>query len=90
LARIDLTNETTLFVKDYLFLDGSRKYAFHWQTAEGDCLIRWDNAPHHQDIDTFPYHRHLGTNLRLEASSPMNLAKVLTIIRDSMADEKNT
>ena len=25
--------------------------------------MRWDNAPHHQDISTFPYHLHDGDKI---------------------------
>jgi hypothetical protein len=44
-AKVNLTNQTELHVKDYLFLDGSRKYSYHWQEAQGNCIVRWDNAP---------------------------------------------
>ena len=34
------------------------KYKYHFQNAD-DCLIfRYDNAPHHKEIDTFPHHKH--------------------------------
>ena len=59
-CTIEIKNQTKLFIKDYLFLDGSRKYSFHWQDTDGNCIIRWDNAPHHQDVITFPYHKHIG------------------------------
>jgi hypothetical protein len=59
---VKLKDGTLLFVRDYLFQDGTRKYSFHWQNAEGNCIIRWDNAPHHQAVSTFPYHKHIGKN----------------------------
>ncbi|MEZ5673481.1 MAG: DUF6516 family protein [Thiotrichaceae bacterium] len=34
------------------------KYSFHWQTNTGQLISRWDNAPHHGEIDTFPNHVH--------------------------------
>jgi hypothetical protein len=50
-CSILLVDGSRLFVKDYLFLDGQIKYSFHWQDKEGICIIRWDNAPHHQDVN---------------------------------------
>ena len=26
----------------------------------GQLIIRWDNAPHHKQIQTYPHHKHLG------------------------------
>ena len=36
------------------------KYRFHWQTETGKLIKRWDNAPHHPEIATFPDHLHDG------------------------------
>ena len=36
------------------------KYRHHWQDREGRLRKRWDNAPHHPEIDTFPDHLHDG------------------------------
>jgi hypothetical protein len=37
-----------------------QKYRFHWQTKEGLLRRRWDNAPHHRRLTTFPHHIHIG------------------------------
>lgn len=79
--EIKLLNGTRLFAKDYLFQDGSRKYSFHWQDTEGNCIIRWDNAPHHQDVATFPYHKHIGKDENIADSQPMKTEKVLEHIK---------
>ena len=34
------------------------KYRYHLQTTGGQLISRWDNAPHHPDVVTFPDHRH--------------------------------
>jgi hypothetical protein len=79
-CTIEIKNQTKLFIKDYLFLDGSRKYSFHWQDANGNCIIRWDNAPHHQDVTTFPYHKHIGKEENVEESQPVKLETVMEYI----------
>ena len=34
------------------------KYRYHLQTNEGVLVARWDNAAHHPEVSTHPYHRH--------------------------------
>lgn len=41
-------------------------------------LIRWDNAPFHKDIETFPHHMHKGK--KILASSELGLEDVLIYI----------
>src|SRR5713101_1772676 len=36
------------------------KYRHHWQDSNGRLVKRWDNAPHHSAIETFPHHLHEG------------------------------
>ncbi|HAG51211.1 MAG TPA: hypothetical protein DCL42_07730 [Deltaproteobacteria bacterium] len=35
------------------------KYRFHYMYRHGETLFRYDNAPHHREIATFPHHKHL-------------------------------
>lgn len=35
-------------------------YRHHWQDSSGRVIKRWDNAPHHPELDTFPHHLHEG------------------------------
>lgn len=79
-CTLEIKNQTKLFVKDYLFLDGSRKYSFHWQDGNGNCIIRWDNAPHHQNVTTFPYHKHIGAEEIVKESPPIELESVMEYI----------
>ena len=39
------------------------KYHFHWQDHNNQLIRRWDNAPHHPELDTFPDHVHVGTDM---------------------------
>ena len=34
------------------------KYRFHYRDSAGEMLFRYDNAPHHPEIDTYPHHKH--------------------------------
>lgn len=74
-------DDSKLFAKDYLFLDGSRKYAFHFQDNHGNLIFRFDNAPHWKNIVTFPFHKHLPN--RVMESEVMDLEKVFLEIDTS-------
>ncbi|RIK70727.1 hypothetical protein DCC62_22445 [candidate division KSB1 bacterium] len=40
------------------FIASKNKYSYHWQDGQQRLLVRWDNAPHHPHLSTFPHHRH--------------------------------
>lgn len=54
-----------LYLFDQSYLDmrvAADGYAFHWERRAIDGLLyRWDNAPHHREISTFPHHLHSGS-----------------------------
>jgi hypothetical protein len=41
------------------------KYRHHWQDRDGLLIKRWDNAPHHPTVETFPHHLHDGAEERV-------------------------
>jgi hypothetical protein len=43
-------SETVSLVNDY--------YRFHYMDAHRRLITRWDSAPHHKELDTFPHHKH--------------------------------
>jgi len=79
---LELVDGSTLYVKEYRFSDGSRKYSFHWVDADGGLIIRWDNAEHWPDIATFPHHKHLGTEALPRPSTETSLDAVLQVIAE--------
>ena len=38
------------------------KYRFHYMTDNRQMLFRYDNAPHHPDVSSFPHHKHTSTD----------------------------
>ena len=72
--RIKIRDGSLLFAREF-FSQDERHYSFHWQDAQGILLSRWDDAPHHRHLPTFPHHKHFRNQI-LE-SSPVNLSLVL-------------
>jgi hypothetical protein len=44
---------------------------------EGQRIFRYDNAPHHPEIITFPHHKHIGPSDRLSPTDQPTLSQVL-------------
>ncbi len=85
--KCTLSNGDILEFAEYLKISKSKihieTYSFHWQTADGNLVKRWDNVEHYKKIDTFPYHLHL-TNDKIVGSIPMTLKKVLADIEKAI------
>jgi hypothetical protein len=56
------------------------KYSFHWQDAAGRLIKRWDNAPHHPELVTYPDHVHDGKTHDVLSHKPMDVEAVLDVI----------
>jgi hypothetical protein len=42
-------------------------YGFQLLGIDGRCVFRYDNAPHHRHLETFPHHKHVGPTEKAEA-----------------------
>lgn len=61
-AIITFTRGYTLHIAEYISLENEEisrlKYRYQLLDNEQKPVSRWDNAPHHKQIKTFPHHRH--------------------------------
>lgn len=48
----------------------------------GQRVFRYDNAPHHSEIITFPHHKHIGPQDRVAPSGQPSLNQVLAEVAD--------
>ena len=78
-AEIIFIDHSKLYLRETVFDFEKRKYAYHWQDADGLLIIRWDNAPD-WEVDTFPHHRHIGKEGTIESSFEWTLEQVLKVI----------
>ena len=79
-AAVFFTDGSMLRIKEYRFSDGSRKYAFHWEAADGALIVRWDNAEHWPGLPTFPHHKHVANADNVQASAETGLDDILRYI----------
>lgn len=57
-----------------------KRYRHHWQNHDGQVIKRWDNAPHHLEIDTFPHHLHDGSESNVIRHGEINGLNALKIV----------
>lgn len=61
-VKATVADESVLYVTE-LHVREFQKYSYHWQKANGELIVRWDNKPHWKEIKTFPHHRHEGNDI---------------------------
>jgi len=87
--KLRLTLSDGSFMDVWLSEDGD--YAYHWeQRRQRGTIHRWDNAPHHPHLETFPKHLHAGDENTIVANQLSSvpaeaLRQVLTFVRQNLA-----
>jgi hypothetical protein len=89
------TNLGIGFIKGHItFVDGSRlefteqlpierrKFRLHYMDARNGLIVRWDSAPHHREMATFPFHRH--TPGGVAEHGPINVIEALDTIVETL------
>lgn len=84
--KIELVNGSILYAKEVKIIPENKiDYAYQWQQRDSKLLIRWDNAHDYPNLDTSPFHKHVGDERNVLSSSPMTIDKVLTYINTHLA-----
>ncbi len=73
-GRITFVNGSTLAFSEQLPVERS-KFRFHYMDAKDNLIARWDSAPHHRHLRTFPFHLH--TPQGVEEQPAITLLEVL-------------
>ena len=76
-------DDSRLYIRETVIAPAIRKYAYHWQTSDGNLLIRWDNAPD-WDIETFPHHKHVNQQQHVVPSYERTLEQILAFIKQEL------
>jgi len=76
-----LINQSILTIREYNSINECI-YSYHWQKKNNKLIYRWDNAPYHKKLKTFPYHRHSPN--KVEESDEIYLEEILKIIEKNL------
>lgn len=79
-AKLNLFDGTIVWVREIRIKGIIEAYSYYWLRSDESVIIGWDNAPHHREVNSFPYHQHIGN--RIEVSKERNLRDVLSFIRE--------
>jgi hypothetical protein len=63
-------------------------YSYHYQSADGTMIVRYDNAPHHPELPGFPDHVHRPGGV--EPADPPDLSDVLREIDGHLYGREST
>jgi hypothetical protein len=86
-ARVTFSDGSELHLFEYVVFEDEElrheNYRYHYQTADGNLVKRWDDAPHHPDVATSPDHVHVGDEVAPSERPTLEetLAKVAKRIR---------
>ena len=64
-------------------------YSYHWQNSNNELVKRWDNAPHHPEIQTHPYHVHIGKEDNISPGFCITGLEVIALIEEEYLKQKN-
>jgi len=82
--RLTLINDDLLELTERVEVQAEEivvtKYRHHWQNQEGFLIKRWDNAPHHPQVASFPHHLHDGSEDNVVAHPPVHALQVLRLV----------
>ncbi|MCP4344176.1 MAG: hypothetical protein GY795_01450 [Desulfobacterales bacterium] len=56
------------------------RYRYQYMKPDRSLIFRYDNAPHHPEISTYPHHKHYHD--RIVESNPVHLRQVVEEIID--------
>lgn len=83
-GKIVFTDNSFLYFIEFVdvkFDIESYKYSYHYQDCQGCLIFRYDMAPHHKNIKTFPHHKHISNDQVIESTCP-TLSQVLDEIEN--------
>jgi hypothetical protein len=79
--KIVFTNNYILYARELATAE-ENNYSFHLQDQSHNFICRWDNAPHHRELSTYPHHFHI--NNKVYESFSVSLHDVITYIENEM------
>ncbi len=74
-CRVHMIDGSELYVSEYFTVLNDKikrdKYSYHLQ-KNNELIIRWDNAPHHRELSTFPFHVHKNDGIQESQNMTVN------------------
>lgn len=81
--KIVFVDHSVLHAREFLSPD-ERNYTFHWMDKNKNFIARWDNAPYHPKINSFPHHKH--EKGKVTESHEISLEEIIKFIESRVID----
>jgi hypothetical protein len=72
-GMLTFTDESVLYFIEFVSvkdLPHSYKYSYHYQDKDLNLIFRYDMAPHHKEIPSYPHHKHTSPESVVASSAP--------------------
>ena len=56
------------------------RYSYYWLDGANELKIGWDNSPHHERLENFPHHKHIGEQENRVPSYETSIADVMAFV----------
>jgi hypothetical protein len=94
-ARVKMADGDLLEIAEFFVLEAGtimvENYKFHWQDSQGCLIKRWDNAPHHPEVEGFPHHLHEGSEENvIPGVSKIDTEMALQLISQRLASQEES
>jgi len=83
IAEAVMIDSSKLYIRERYRKGRLIKYSYHFISS--GCVIRWDNVPHHKNVKTHPFHKHVDD--KICDSEEMNINKVLIELKNIILKE---
>ncbi len=92
-AQVKMADGGLLEIAEFFVLEANAiavgNYKFHWQDPQGRLIKRWDNAPHHPEVEGFPHHLHDGSEENvMPGVSNIDTEMALQLISQCLASQE--
>ena len=87
-GMISFIDGSTLYFMELAHIRGEEinrlKYRFHWMDTNAEMTFRYDNAPHHAEVGTYPHHKHRPGEKKPAESKEVVLIEILAEIKETI------
>lgn len=87
-AKITFRDGSSLHLFEFVLIRDEEakvdKYRYHYQDRNDDLIFRFDDAAHHEDLETFPEHKH-EENEVVPAERP-EISEVFHLVTDHISE----
>lgn len=83
-----LKDGTTLRVSERWRGQTLVRYSYYWLDRADHLQVGWDNSPHHEQLDNFPHHKHIGEEGIRIPSHETSLEAVMLVVQQEMESQR--